>query len=50
MRPPNAAPLGLIRSLAYVLPVIDELLAAPLLPEYRAYLAAKIATSRPNLR
>lgn len=41
-RPPDAAPLGLVRSLAYFLPVIDELLAAPLAPEYRAHLAAKL--------
>lgn len=41
-RHPDAAPLGLVRSLAYFLPVIDELLAAPLAPEYRAHLAAKL--------
>ena len=46
-RPPDAAPLGLVRSLAYFLPVIDELLAAPLAPEYRAHLAAKLG---PHLR
>lgn len=42
VRPPDAAPLGLVRSLAYFLPVIDELIAAPLAPDYREYLAAKV--------
>jgi hypothetical protein len=42
-RPKGAAPLGLARSLSYFSPVIDELLAAPLAPDYRAYLAAKVA-------
>ncbi len=41
-RPRDLTPLGLVRSLSYFLPVIDELLAAPLTPEYRAYLAAKL--------
>ena len=41
-RPRDAASLGLVRSLAYFLPVIDELLAAPLAPEYLAHLAANL--------
>ncbi len=41
-RPSDAAPLGPVRSLAYFLPVIDELIAAPLAPEYRAHLAAAV--------
>lgn len=45
-RPPDAAPLGLVRSLAYFLPVIDELLVAPLAPEYRAHLAATLGRNQ----
>lgn len=42
-RDPQAQPLPRIRSLAYFLPVIDELRLEPLDPEYLRYLRAKIA-------
>src|SRR5271157_4596508 len=38
IRPPDAAPLGTIRSLAYFLPVIDEVLALRVHPDYFRYL------------
>lgn len=42
-RPPDAPALGLARSLAYFVPVVDELFATPLEPGYRAYLDTKVA-------
>jgi hypothetical protein len=45
-RPSGAAPLGIVRSLSYFSQVIDELIAAPLTPDYRAYLAAKVVRLR----
>jgi hypothetical protein len=44
-RSPEAVPLGPIRSLHYFLPVIEELLQAPLphMDTYRAYLRGKVA-------
>ena len=45
--PPNAIPLGPIRSLHYFLPVIEELLANPVPQSYGAYLRAKV-TLRPT--
>jgi hypothetical protein len=42
IRPPNAPPLGIIRSLAYFSPVIDEVLALRVNPEYYRYLRYKI--------
>jgi hypothetical protein len=41
-RSPNAHPLASIRSMHYFLPVIEEILANPLAPEYLAYLKSKI--------
>ncbi len=40
-RPPGAAPLAPVRSLAYFLPVVEELLAEPPDPEYLAYLEGR---------
>jgi hypothetical protein len=40
-RPPGSVPLGSIRSLAYFLPVIEELLAKPMDPIYAEYLRRK---------
>lgn len=40
-RPHTAVPLGTIRSLAYFLPIIDELLAAPVDPSYADYIRRK---------
>jgi hypothetical protein len=42
MRPADAAPLGAIRSLAYFLPVIEEVLALHVSPEYFHYLRHKL--------
>ena len=36
-----AAPLGSIRSLAYFLPIIEELIASPIDPPYAAFLRRK---------
>ena len=41
-RPPGAMPLGTIRSLAYFLPVIDEILDAHISPDYFQYLRHKL--------
>lgn len=38
MRPADAPPLGTIRSLAYFLPVIDEVLGLRVSPDYFQYL------------
>ena len=43
MRPADAPPLGMIRSLAYFLPVIEEVLRLRVNPEYFDYLRAKLA-------
>jgi hypothetical protein len=43
-RPADAPPLGIIRSLAYFLPVIEEVLSLPVSPEYFRYLRQRIAT------
>jgi hypothetical protein len=43
MRPPDAPPLGTIRSLAYFLPVIEEVLGLHVSPEYFEYLRYKLA-------
>ena len=43
LRPTAAPPLGTIRSLAYFLPVIDEVLSLTLSPDYFQYLRSKIA-------
>jgi hypothetical protein len=43
IRPPDAPPLGTIRSLAYFLPVIEEVLDLRVSPDYFAYLRHKLA-------
>ena len=43
LRPANAAPLATVRSLAYFVPVINEVLALKLSPDYFQYLRGKIA-------
>jgi len=47
-RPAGSPPLPLIRSLAYFLPVIEELLVTPLPPGYRLYLHAKLSRTNPT--
>ena len=42
IRPADSAPLGTIRSLAYFLPVIDEVLSLRVNPDYFRYLRHKI--------
>jgi hypothetical protein len=42
-RPAGAPPLGAIRSLAYFLPVIEEVLEARVSPDYFRYLRHKLA-------
>ena len=42
MRPSDAPPLGTIRSLAYFLPVIEEVLDMRVSPEYFQYLRHKL--------
>jgi hypothetical protein len=41
-RPPESQPLPAIRSLAYFLPVIDEVLTLPVDPNYFRYLRQKV--------
>jgi hypothetical protein len=41
-RPPDAMPLGPVRSLHYFLPLIEELLAQPVPESYVAYLRSKL--------
>lgn len=41
-RPPGAMPLGTIRSLAYFLPVIDEILEGHISPDYFHYLRYRL--------
>ncbi len=41
-RPADSAPLGTIRSLAYFLPVIDEVLSLHVNPDYFRYLRQKV--------
>jgi hypothetical protein len=43
-RSADAPPLGIIRSLAYFSPVIEEVLTLPVSPEYFRYLHQRIAT------
>ncbi len=43
-RPADAPPLGIIRSLAYFAPVIEEVMSLPLSPEYFRHLRQRIAT------
>ena len=42
IRPPEAPPLGTIRSLAYFLPVIEEVLALRVSPEYFQHVRRKL--------
>jgi hypothetical protein len=42
IRPTGSSPLGTIRSLAYFLPVIDEVLSLRVNPDYFRYLRQKI--------
>jgi hypothetical protein len=42
VRRPDAPPLGLIRSLAYFGPVIDEVLESPAGPDYYRYLRQRL--------
>ena len=44
LRPADAPPLGIIRSLAYFSPVIEEVLSLTVSPEYFRYLRHRIAT------
>ncbi len=43
VREPDAPPLPAIRSFAYFLPIIEELILQPLSPDYIDFLRAKIA-------
>ena len=47
MRPADAPPLSSIRSLAYFLPVIEEVLALHVRPEYFLYLRHKLERIAP---
>lgn len=47
IRPANAPPLGTIRSLAYFVPVIEEVLALRVSPEYFHYLRHKLERIAP---
>jgi hypothetical protein len=42
LRQPQATPLQPIRSLAYFLPVIDEILSQPVDPDYLLYLRKRL--------
>jgi hypothetical protein len=44
-RPPDSPPLATIRSLAYFLPVIEEVLSLPADPNYFHYLRSKLERS-----
>jgi hypothetical protein len=48
VRPENAAPLGTIRSLAYFLPVIEEVLELRVSPDYFRYLRYKLQRAVPT--
>jgi hypothetical protein len=48
MRPAEAPPLGTIRSLAYFLPVIEEVLALRVSPEYFQYVRRKLDRIAPT--
>ena len=47
MRPADAPPLGTIRSLAYFLPVIEEVLGLRVSPDYFQYLRHKLERLAP---
>lgn len=48
MRPADAPPLGTIRSLAYFLPVIEEVLGSRVSPDYFQYLRYKLQRIAPG--
>jgi hypothetical protein len=48
IRPADALPLGTIRSLAYFLPVIEEVLGTSVSPEYFQYLRHKLKPFTPT--
>jgi hypothetical protein len=48
MRPSEAPPLGTIRSLAYFLPVIEEVLGLRVSPDYFQYLRRKLERVTPS--
>jgi hypothetical protein len=48
MRPADAPPLGPIRSLAYFLPVIEEVLGLRVSPDYFQYLRQKLERIAPT--
>jgi hypothetical protein len=52
VRPPDAPPLGVIRSLAYFGPVIEEVLESPAGPDYYRYLRQRMPhwLATPSLR
>src|SRR5258705_12827993 len=47
IRPANTPPLGTVRSLAYFLPVINEVLEQKVSPRYFQYLRHRLARIRP---
>lgn len=47
IRPADAPPLGTIRSLAYFLPVIEEVLGSRVSPDYFHYLRHKLERVKP---
>jgi hypothetical protein len=48
IRPAHAAPLGTIRSLAYFLPVIEEVIGLGVNPDYFQYLRRKLDRVAPK--
>jgi hypothetical protein len=48
VRPADAPPLGSIRSLAYFLPVIEEVLSLRISPDYFRYLRQKLERIAPT--
>lgn len=47
VRPPDAPPLGTVRSLAYFLPVIEEVQELSVSPDYFQYLRHKLQSIAP---
>jgi hypothetical protein len=50
MRPEGSPPLGVVRSLAYFVPVIEEALHLQAGPDYYRYLRSKLQRLTPNPR
>lgn len=48
LRPEDTPPLAPVRSLAYFLPVVEEMIVAPLAPDYIRYLRSKLAKYAPR--